>query len=258
MYTEDTQSGLEELGKAARERATDALRIAVTGSVGKTSTKEALLHVLSGFGPAHASVASYNNLWGVPLTLARMPAKTRFGIFEIGMNHAGEITPLARQVAPDIAIITTVEAVHLEHFDSVEGIADAKAEIFAGLRPCGVAILNRDNPYYDRLRASALLANPEEVIGFGEAAEADMRLVAFDPQADGSRISIEFRGTSITTRLSSPGKHNALNALAVLAASHLAGIDLREAASRLEGWTPPYRARRARGMPDAGWQLHFG
>ncbi|MFO1237378.1 MAG: Mur ligase family protein, partial [Alphaproteobacteria bacterium] len=150
LIVADTLAGLEALGRAARAR-TSAKIAAVTGSVGKTSTKEALRFVLGQQGATHASEASYNNLWGVPLTLARMPAETKFGIFEIGMNHAGEIRPLVAQVKPDVAVVTTIEAVHLAHFDHVEAIADAKAEIFEGLAPGGVAVVNADNPHAARL-----------------------------------------------------------------------------------------------------------
>ena len=128
--------------------------IAVTGSVGKTSTKEALLHVLSAQGQTHASVASFNNHWGVPLSLARCPATARFAVFEIGMNHAGEITPLVKMVRPHVAIITTVEPVHLEFFSGIEAIADAKAEIFEGVEPGGAVVLNRDNSQFARLAAA--------------------------------------------------------------------------------------------------------
>ena len=138
LIVEDTLAGLQALGRAARAR-TEAKIVAVTGSVGKTSTKDALRAILEAEGRTHGSVASYNNHWGVPLTLARMPADTEWGVFEIGMNHAGEITPLSQMVQPDVAIITTVEPVHLANFKNVEGIADAKAEIFDGLKPGGTA-----------------------------------------------------------------------------------------------------------------------
>ena len=141
---------LRDLARAARARL-DAQVIAVTGSVGKTSTKEALRCVLSAQGETHASAASFNNHWGVPLSLARCPADVRFAIFEIGMNHAGEIEPLVKMVRPQIAIVTTVEPVHLEFFAGIEAIADAKAEIFEGLEPGGAAVLNRDNPQFPRL-----------------------------------------------------------------------------------------------------------
>ncbi|MBN9353046.1 MAG: UDP-N-acetylmuramoylalanyl-D-glutamyl-2, 6-diaminopimelate--D-alanyl-D-alanine ligase, partial [Hyphomicrobium denitrificans] len=152
----DTLKALEALGRAARDRLSpDARVIAVTGSAGKTGTKEMLRACLSQLGATHASEKSYNNHWGVPLTLARMPRETRFGVFEIGMNHAGEIRPLTKMVRPHAAIITTVEAVHLEHFPSVEAIADAKGEIFEGLLSGGAAIIKFDNPHATRLKAIA-------------------------------------------------------------------------------------------------------
>ncbi len=152
-------SAMERIGLAARAR-TAAQVVAVTGSVGKTGTKEALRHVLAGQGTTHASAASYNNHWGVPLTLARMPEETRYGVFEIGMNHPFEILPLTRMVRPQVAMIVTVEPVHIEHFPSLSAIADAKGEIFAGLEPGGVAVINRDSPYYERLSAHALASGP--------------------------------------------------------------------------------------------------
>jgi UDP-N-acetylmuramoyl-tripeptide--D-alanyl-D-alanine ligase len=154
---DDVLAAMERLGRAARARMRGRVA-AVTGSVGKTSTKEALRHVLSRQGATHASVASYNNHWGVPLTLARMPAATEYGVFEIGMNHPFEILPLTSMVRPEVAIITTVEPVHLEHFRSLDGIADAKGEVFSGLLPGGTAIINRDNPHFVRLKAHALAA----------------------------------------------------------------------------------------------------
>src|SRR5215831_5852759 len=144
----DVLEGLRALARAARARL-DAKVIGVTGSVGKTGTKEALRLALGKNGTTHASVASYNNHWGVPLSLARCPANARYAVFEMGMNHAGEIEPLARLTRPHVAIITTVEPVHLEFFGSVEAIADAKAEIFCGLEPGGAAVINHDNPHYE-------------------------------------------------------------------------------------------------------------
>src|ERR1700744_1857452 len=150
LVVDDVLAGLVDLAKAARARLGGQV-IAVTGSVGKTSTKEALRRVLSPQGETHASAASFNNHWGVPLSLGRCPASVRFAVFEIGMNHAGEIEPLVKMVRPHVSIITTVEPVHLEFFAGIEAIADAKAEIFAGLEPGGTAVLNRDNPQFSRL-----------------------------------------------------------------------------------------------------------
>jgi UDP-N-acetylmuramoyl-tripeptide--D-alanyl-D-alanine ligase len=222
---DDVLAALERLGRAARARV-DATVVAVTGSVGKTSTKEALRHVFARAGATHASVASYNNHWGVPLTLARMPASTRYGVFEIGMNHPFEIIPLAGMARPDIAIITTVEPVHLEHFRSVAAIADAKGEIFSGLRPGGTAIVNRDNPHVARLAAHAAASPAGRIVTFGEHAEADVRLTRVSLSPAMSAVEARVFGEPIVYKLGLPGKHMALNSLAVLAAARVAGLDL--------------------------------
>ena len=232
----DVLRALEALGLASRERS-KARVVAITGSVGKTSTKEALRLGLSAIGPTHASVASYNNHWGVPLTLARMPRETRFGVFEIGMNHAGEITPLVAMVRPHIAIVTTVAPVHLEFFESVEAIADAKAEIFSGILPGGLAIVNRDIETFDRLRAHAEASPAGHVLTFGEHPDADARLVEITPVADGSRVMAEILGQDIDFQLGAPGKHLAVNALALLLAARASGADPTRVAEALRGFT---------------------
>ena len=238
LVVEDTLSGLQALGHAARAR-TDAKIVAVTGSVGKTSTKDALRTILEAQGRTHGSVASYNNHWGVPLTLARMPADTEWGVFEIGMNHANEITPLSQMVQPDVAIITTVEPVHLANFENVEGIADAKAEIFDGLKPDGTAILNADNSHFDRLRLRAQTAGAGNVISFGASDKADARLerVALHPSC--SCISASICGQAITYKLGIPGKHHVMNSLAILAAVHALGADLALAGMTLATLNAP-------------------
>ena len=228
----DVLDSMVGLGKAARAR-TQARVVAVTGSVGKTSTKEALRLALTQAGAVHASAASYNNHWGVPLTLARMPKATRFCISEIGMNHAGEITPLTAMVRPHIAIITTVAPVHLEFFPSVEAIADAKAEIFSGLEPGGVAILNRDNPHFARLETTARHSAAGLISTFGAHESADARLLEFKPAPDHSTIRARIVGRDLTYRLGAPGRHLAENSLAVLLAAHAVGADLEEAAGAL-------------------------
>ncbi|MEA2865825.1 MAG: UDP-N-acetylmuramoyl-tripeptide--D-alanyl-D-alanine ligase, partial [Bradyrhizobium sp.] len=166
LVVDDVLAGLVDLARAARARL-DAQVIAVTGSVGKTSTKEALRRVLEAQGKTHASAASFNNHWGVPLSLARCPATVRFAIFEIGMNHSGEIEPLVKMVRPQVAIITTVEPVHLEFFAGIEAIADAKAEIFAGVEPGGAVVLNRDNSQFARLQRRAKKLGVSRVVAFG-------------------------------------------------------------------------------------------
>lgn len=241
----DTLSALEALARAARARSA-AAALAVTGSVGKTSTKDMIAHILRVAGPGegatHAAVRSFNNHWGVPLTLARMPAETAAGVFEIGMNHPGEIGPLSRLVRPDAALITTVEAVHLEAFDSIEGIADAKAEIFEGLAPGGAAILNRDNPHYARLRAAAEAAGAGEIFAFGEGAEA-ARLIAaelIEVGANGApvtRVTAALFGEELVFEIGAPGRHFAMNALGALLAARIAGAPLLAGAQALSSWS---------------------
>ncbi|HET6378942.1 MAG TPA: UDP-N-acetylmuramoylalanyl-D-glutamyl-2,6-diaminopimelate--D-alanyl-D-alanine ligase [Methylocella sp.] len=235
---------LERLGAAARQRS--AARIAaVTGSAGKTSTKEALRLVLSQAGAAHASAASYNNHWGVPLTLARMPKETIFGVCEIGMNHKGEITPLSRMARPHLAIITTVAPVHLEFFDSLDEIADAKAEIFSGLVPGGVAIINRDIAHYERLRDHAKASPAGYIATFGEHESADARLISVTLGPSHSGVKALVCGKEVIFRLGAPGRHMAMNALAVLLAAKAFGLDLDLAARALASFTAqPGRGER--------------
>jgi UDP-N-acetylmuramoyl-tripeptide--D-alanyl-D-alanine ligase len=242
----DVLPSLERLGIAARERS-NARIVAVTGSVGKTSTKEALRLALAQTGAVHASIASYNNHWGVPLTLARMPKNTAFGIYEIGMNHKGEITPLAAMVRPHVAIITTVAPVHLEYFASVEEIADAKAEIFSGLVPGGVAIINCDIPQYDRLLAHAKESPAGFVAGFGENERADARLLRVTLGPDHSTVKADICGEELSYRLGAPGRHFAMNSLAVLLAAKAFGADVKCAAEALASFTAqPGRGERLR------------
>ena len=232
LVVTDVLEALRALGRAARARLQGNV-IGVTGSVGKTGTKEALRLALSRDGETHASVASYNNHWGVPLSLARCPEIARFAIFEMGMNHAGEIEPLTKLVRPHVAIITTVEPVHLEFFPSIEGIADAKAEIFLGLEPGGAAVINRDNPQYQRLRQKAKEARVGRIVSFGENAEADARVLKFSLHPDCSVVHASVLGEEVTYKLGAPGQHLIWNSLAVLAAAALTGADLALAALAL-------------------------
>ena len=183
----DVLEAMRQLGIAARARS-HAKIVAITGSVGKTGTKEAMRIALSQQGRTHASVASYNNHWGVPLTLARLPREAEFGIFEIGMNHAHEILPLTAMVRPHVAVVTTIEPVHIEFFPSMWGIADAKGEIFSGLQPGGTAVLNRDSIYFERLRTHALASAAGRVVTFGEHAQADIRAERILVTPDGSAV----------------------------------------------------------------------
>ncbi|MEO6382580.1 MAG: UDP-N-acetylmuramoylalanyl-D-glutamyl-2,6-diaminopimelate--D-alanyl-D-alanine ligase, partial [Nitrobacter sp.] len=225
LIIDDVLAGLRHLARASRARLT-AQVIAVTGSVGKTSTKEALRNVFGAQGKTHASVASFNNHWGVPLSLARCPADTRFAIFEIGMNHAGEIAPLVKMVRPHVAIITTVEPVHLEFFSGVEAIADAKAEIFEAVEPNGAVVLNRDNPQFARLQNRARKLGIARIISFGADDKADARLLDLALHPACSAVHARILDHDITYKLAMPGRHMAMNSLAVLAAASLAGADL--------------------------------
>jgi UDP-N-acetylmuramoyl-tripeptide--D-alanyl-D-alanine ligase len=237
LVVEDVLAGLVDLSRAARARL-DAQVIAVTGSVGKTSTKEALRRVLGAQGPTHASAASFNNHWGVPLSLARCPATARFAIFEIGMNHAGEIEPLVGLVRPQVAIITTVEPVHLEFFAGIEAIADAKAEIFAGVEPGGAVVLNRDNSQFARLARRAKKRGISRIVSFGAHKKADARLLDVSLHAACSAVHANILGHDVTYKLGMPGRHMAMNSLAVLAAASLAGADLALAALALSQIEP--------------------
>ena len=237
LVVDDVLAALVELGIASRARLKAPI-IAITGSVGKTSTKEALRRVLEAQGKTHASVASFNNHWGVPLTLARCPADVRFAIFEIGMNHAGEIETLVKMVRPHYAVITTVEPVHLEFFAGVEAIADAKAEIFSGLEPDGVAILNRDNAQFARLQKSAKKAGVSRIVSFGADQKAEARLLEVSLHPTCSAVHANILGHDVTYKLGMPGRHMAMNSLAVLAVAELMGADLAHAALTLSQVVP--------------------
>ena len=238
LVVSDVLEALRALARAARARS-GARFIGVTGSAGKTGTKEALRLALSRDGETHASAASYNNHWGVPLSLARCPQSARYAVLEMGMNHAGEIAPLTRLVRPHVAIVTTVEPVHLEYFPSVEAIADAKAEIFEGVEPGGTAIINCDNPHFARLERAAHSAGITDIVGFGEHPKAQARLLRCALQANGSTVEADIMGDAVTYKLGAPGRHLVQNSLAVLAAVKRAGADLALAALSLGDITPP-------------------
>ena len=237
LVVPDVLAALADLAAAARARSQGKV-IAVTGSVGKTSTKEALRLALGRDGETHASVASFNNHWGVPLSLARLPQGARYGVFEIGMNHAGEITPLTKLVRPDVAIITTVAPVHLEYFKSVDAIADAKAEIFLGVVPGGAAVINRDIAQFARLKRSAAKAGVARIVAFGEHKGADARLIRYALQPEASTVEADILGHRVAYKIGAPGKHLVLNSLAVLAAAQLAGADLALVALALAEQAP--------------------
>jgi UDP-N-acetylmuramoyl-tripeptide--D-alanyl-D-alanine ligase len=237
LVVPDVLEGLRRLARAARQRS-DAKFIGVTGSVGKTSSKEALRLALSRCGETHASAASYNNHWGVPLSLARCPASARYAVLEMGMNHAGEISPLTRLVRPHVAIVTTVEPVHLEFFGTVEKIADAKAEIFEGIEPGAAAVINRDNPQYARLAGAAKSAGVARIVSFGAHHEADAQLIHCALQPESSTVEARILGADVAYKIGAPGRHLIQNSLAVLAAVRLAGADLALAALALAELAP--------------------
>jgi UDP-N-acetylmuramoyl-tripeptide--D-alanyl-D-alanine ligase len=244
LIVPDVLAALRDLAVAARARLPGKV-IGVTGSVGKTGTKEALRLALSKDGETHASVASYNNHWGVPLSLARCPSSARYAIFEMGMNHQGEIAPLSRLVRPQVAIITTIAPVHLEFLGSLANIADAKAEIFVGVPADGAAVVNRDIGQFAQLKARAEQAGIARVISFGEHAEADARLIKCALHAYCSTVEAEVFGTRFSYKIGAPGRHLVINSLAVLAAAELVGADLALAALALA----ELRAAAGRGAP---------
>jgi UDP-N-acetylmuramoyl-tripeptide--D-alanyl-D-alanine ligase len=218
----DPLRALEALAVAARARS-QAQIIAVTGSAGKTTTKEAIRTVLAASGQTHASIKSFNNHWGVPLMLARLPREAKFGVFEIGMNHPGEITPLTRLVRPHIAVITTVAAAHLEFFGSVADIAAAKAEIFLGFEPGGVAVLNADHEYLHILFNHARKAGVDRIVTYGFDESADWRIAEIEALGTRTIAQIEHDGQVLGLGLPVPGRHMVANAVAALAVASLAG-----------------------------------
>jgi UDP-N-acetylmuramoyl-tripeptide--D-alanyl-D-alanine ligase len=231
LIVADTLDALRSLAIAGRAR-TNAKIAAITGSVGKTGTKEALAHVLAPQGSTSFSKSSLNNHWGVPLSLARMPKDTDFGLFEIGMNHPGEITPLVGLTRPHVAVVTAIAPAHMEFFDSLEGIAHAKAEIFSGLDG-GTAIINRDTEYFDLLARTAAATGADRIISFGRSAEADMRLIECLSDATGNTVDASWQGKALKYRVGQPGVHWADNSLAVLATVQALGGDMDASAAAL-------------------------
>jgi UDP-N-acetylmuramoyl-tripeptide--D-alanyl-D-alanine ligase len=244
IVVEDVLVALGMLGAAARARS-KAKVIAVTGSAGKTSTKEALRLALSASGTVHAAEKSFNNHWGVPLTLARMPSDVDYAVFEIGMNHAGEIRPLVKLVRPHVAIVTLIAAAHLGHFHSLDDIARAKAEIFEGIVPGGHALINRDDHRWRILDKLAREAGVQHIVGFGEHSRSQVKLLACTLGAEQSTVSVKLGGETFEARIGAPGRHMVQNVLAVLGAVHLAGADVGMGAEAL-GSLQAERGRGAR------------
>jgi UDP-N-acetylmuramoyl-tripeptide--D-alanyl-D-alanine ligase len=238
LMVEDTLAGLTRLGMAGRLRS-HARFVGVTGSVGKTGTKEALRLALSTQAETFANEGSLNNHWGVPLSLARLPHSISLGVYELGMNHSGELGPLSRLLQPEVAVITTIEPVHLEFFASIEEIADAKAEIFEGMTSSGIAVLNQDNSQFERLAGHARRRGIKRILSFGEHPSAAARLLACRLHGSGSEVSAEILGRHIDYRLGPPGRHWVQNSLAVLAAAAALDLDPGLAAGALSALTPP-------------------
>jgi UDP-N-acetylmuramoyl-tripeptide--D-alanyl-D-alanine ligase len=241
----DTLKALEGLGRAARRRSKARIG-SVTGSVGKTSTKDALRAMLSAQAPTSASTASFNNHVGVPISLARLPREARYGVFEIGMNHPGEIEPLARQVEAHVGVVTNVGPAHIGFMGSEEAIADEKACLFAGMAQGAVAVLNRDGKHYERLAGHARHFGVSRIVGFGRGETADARLVSCNLQDSGSDVVALIQGRRIEYRLGAAGEHWVLNSIAALAVAEALGADVEQAAASLAGITasPGRGARR--------------
>jgi len=252
IVVEDVLAALGKLGQAARARSRAQI-IAVTGSVGKTTTKEMLRRVLSPSGKVHASVASFNNHWGVPLTLARMPLDTYFGVFEVGMNHPDEIRPLVKMIKPHVAVITTIAPAHLGNFKSIREIATAKAEIFEGVVSGGQVVLNRDNDQFNFLERTAQACGIHHIHSFGQHAKADFRLAEFNGSDQSSTLWITIDGDTKEVAIGAPGRHIAENALAALGVVKIVGADMQQAIGALATLQPEKgRGRRHRLMIDHG------
>ncbi len=240
----DTMSGMRDLASRARARSHAGI-VAVTGSTGKTGTKDALALALGGQGLTGSTQGNLNNHWGLPLSLARLGRDARFGVFELGMNSPGEIAPLSRLVRPDVAVITNVQAVHLEFFGSEDDIADAKAEIFTGVAADGAVVLNRDSRHFERLCKHAKAAGIGRIRTFGKHEQADIRLLDSDFAPARSQVTARIGGREISYALGAPGAHWVANSLAVLAAIEALGADVDAAARSLADISPaPGRGAR--------------
>jgi len=256
LIVPDSLEGLTALAKAARARSAARI-VAVTGSVGKTGSKDLIARALAVAGSVSLSAGNLNNYIGAPLSLARLPAEAAFGVFELGMNQPGEIAPLSRLARPHVVLVTNVEAVHTEFFDHVDAVAEAKAEIFAGLEPGAVAVLNRDNKYFDFLQARALEAGAVRIIAFGRDGNSEARLLAWSPDREGGQVEAEICGARCSYRLALSGEHWALNSVAALATAVAAGAPLNEAAAALvlHQASPGRGARHRLAVPGGEYEL---
>lgn len=244
VIVEDVFRALHDLGQAGRARSTAKI-IAVTGSVGKTGCKEALRQILTAQAPSYANEGSFNNHWGVPLSLSRMPQNSQYGVFELGMNHVGELGPLSQQVRPDVAVITTIAPVHIGNFNSLDEIAGAKAEIFEGLSRNGHAVLNADNEYIEFLKQRAMSDGINAIATFGKNG-TEARLENCALKSDTSDVTATLFGKKINYTIGAPGMHWVTNSLAVLLAAGLAGADVAKAAQSLSTLT----LAQGRGTPQ--------
>jgi UDP-N-acetylmuramoyl-tripeptide--D-alanyl-D-alanine ligase len=242
LMVANTQRGLEDLARASRARS-HAKIVGVTGSAGKTTTKEMLRLALGALGETHVSAASYNNHWGVPLSLASMPRTAAFGVFEIGMNHFGEIRSLVSFVRPHVALVTTIAPAHLEFFGTCEAIADAKSEIFEGIVAGGAALIPGDSPYAERLSARAKQAGAGRVLTFGSDPKSDARLLSAETAGEGMIVEAEVLGRRLDFRLGAPGAHLASNAVSALLTVAALDGDVLNAAAALSAFV----ALRGRG-----------
>ena len=256
LMVADTMRGIEDLGRWARKRARGHV-VAVTGSAGKTTTKEMLRLAFGALGATHSSAASYNNHWGVPLSLAQFPQACAFGVFEIGMNHFGEIRALAGFVRPQVALVTIIAAAHLEYFGNVEAIADAKSEIFERLPPDGAALVPADSDLVLRLIARARQSGVERILSFGENASSDARLVARTEDSHGMRVEADVLGRVHAFRIGAAGAHMAQNAVAALLAVAVLDGDVAQAAEALASFSA-LKGRGARyALPLAGGSIQI-
>jgi UDP-N-acetylmuramoyl-tripeptide--D-alanyl-D-alanine ligase len=236
LVVSDVLTALEALGAAARDRSA-AKRVAITGSVGKTSVKEATLLCLAASARTHASVKSYNNHWGVPLTLARMPKEAAFGVFECGMNHRHEIEPLSRLVKPHVGLVTWIAPAHIENLGTLEAIAEEKGDLYQGLAAEGAALVPNEAPHADVLMAAAGRW-ASRTVRFGRDAACEARLLSYEADGAGARAEADVLGRRIAYRVGAEGAHWALNSLAAMTAAHLAGGDLEAAAGALADLRP--------------------
>ncbi|MDF3034490.1 MAG: UDP-N-acetylmuramoylalanyl-D-glutamyl-2,6-diaminopimelate-D-alanyl-D-alanyl ligase [Alphaproteobacteria bacterium] len=252
----DTLKALAQLGTFARQR-TKATLMAVTGSVGKTSVKELLRHVLGAFGTTFASPASYNNHWGVPFSLASMPRDAAYGVFEVGMNHRGEIAPLASLVRPHIGVVTAIADAHIGHMGSRQAIAEEKSDIFSAAPACSLAIVNQDMLEFDLVQARAAAFGVSQVVGFGKSQKAAVQLVSYHPDLVGLRSSVTARvgGQNVTYTLSQPGEHVAMNSLIALVLGEALGLSQERVIAQLETWSAVPGRGKHHVIPVAGGEI---